>query len=320
MSIDLITVLILSLVFGILFFGADFYEHKHLKLHVSLIAGISVAYFFIIVLPEIAEKLPEYPLHLKFLEYLFVLLGFCFIHISEKLILQKVESRSQKRMRKLLKKEKILEAVEKNMEKILTEEIKKNDLDEYTLREIAQTLSTLNQQEEDMINEIEKYKIKIQNRINEDLSKFRYLTDYIYHFLVGIILVGLLLLNILDGILFFIFAWFRTIITNRSEAHIIFTDLDIYEKPEIDRKSIKKYLLASSALSGIIIGLIIKIFIDINTELLFLAFSFISGIILYIIVREVIPEKEKGEPLKFLIGMVGFIITIVLINLFISIL
>ncbi|MFX0017828.1 MAG: hypothetical protein ACFFAF_03800 [Candidatus Hermodarchaeota archaeon] len=320
MSIDLITVLILSLVFGILFFIADFYEHKHLKLHVSLIAGISVAYFFIIVLPEIAEKLPEYPLHLKFLEYLFVLLGFCFIHISEKLILQKVESRSQKRMRKLLKKEKILEAVEKNMEKILTEEIKKNDLDEYTLREIAQTLSTLNQQEEDMINEIEKYKIKIQNRINEDLSKFRYLTDYIYHFLVGIILVGLLLLNILDGILFFIFAWFRTIITNRSEAHIIFTDLDIYEKPEIDRKSIKKYLLASSALSGIIIGLIIKIFIDINTELLFLAFSFISGIILYIIVREVIPEKEKGEPLKFLIGMVGFIITIVLINLFISIL
>ncbi len=320
MSIDLITVLILSLVFGILFFIADFYEHKHLKLHVSLIAGISVAYFFIIVLPEIAEKLPEYPLHLKFLEYLFVLLGFCFIHISEKLILQKVESRSQKRMRKLLKKEKILEAVEKNMEKILTEEIKKNDLDEYTLKEIAQTLSNLNQQEEDMIKEIEKYKIKIQNRINEDLSKFRYFTDYIYHFLVGIILVGLLLLNILDGILFFIFAWFRTIITNRSEAHIIFTDLDIYEKPEIATKSIKKYLLATSTISGIVIGFIIKIFIDLNTELLFLAFSFISGVILYIIVREVIPEKEKGEPLKFLIGMIGFIIIIVTINLFISIL
>ena len=320
MSVDLITVLILSLVFGVLFFIADFYEQKHLKLHISLIAGISVAYFFIIVLPEIAEKLPEYPLHLKFLEYLFVLLGFCFIHISEKLILQKVESRSQKRMRKLLEKEKILESVEKNMEKVLTNELKKSDLDEYALRDIAQTLSTLNQQEEDMINEIEKYKIKIQNRINEDLSKFRYFTDYIYHFLVGIILVGLLLINILDGILFFIFAWFRTIITNRSEAHIIFTDLDIYEKPEIDTKSIKKYSLAASALSGIIIGLIINIFIDLNTELLFIAFSFISGIILYIIVREVIPEKEKGEPLKFLIGMIGFIIAIVIINLFISVL
>jgi zinc transporter ZupT len=320
MSVDLITVLILSLVFGVLFFIADFYEQKHLKLHVSLIAGISVAYFFIIVLPEIAEKLPKYPFHLKFLEYLFVLAGFCFIHITEKLILQKVESRSQKRMRKLLEKEKILKAVEKNMEKILTKELKKNDLDEYALREIAQTLSTLNQQEEDMIREIEKYKIKIQNRINEDLSKFRYFTDYIYHFLVGIILVGLLLIDILDGILFFIFAWFRTIITNRSEAHIIFTDLDIYEKPEIDTKSIKKYLLATSAISGIIIGLIIKIFIELNTELLFIAFSFISGIILYIIVREVMPEKEKGEPLKFLIGMIGFIIIIVIINIFISIL
>ncbi len=320
MLVDLITVLILSLVFGVLFFIADFYEQKHLKLHVSLIAGISVAYFFIIVLPEIAGNLPEYPFHLKFLEYLFVLLGFCFIHISEKLILQKVESRSQKRMRKLLEKEKILESVEKNMEKILTNELKKSDLDEYTLRDIAQTLSTLNQQEEDVINEIQKYKIKIQNHINEDLSKFRYLTDYIYHFLVGIILVGLLLINIVDGILFFIFAWFRTIITNRSEVHIIFTDLDIYEKPEIDTRSIKKYLLATSAISGILIGFIIKIFIDLNTELLFIAFSFISGIILYIIVREVIPEKEKGEPLKFLIGMIGFIIIIVILNLFISIL
>jgi len=320
MLVDLITVLILSLVFGVLFFIADFYEQKHLKLHVSLIAGISVAYFFIIVLPEIAGNLPEYPFHLKFLEYLFVLLGFCFIHISEKLILQKVESRSQKRMRKLLAKEKILESVEKNMEKILTNELKKSDLDEYTLRDIAQTLSTLNQQEEDVINEIQKYKIKIQHHINEDLSKFRYLTDYIYHFLVGIILVGLLLINIVDGILFFIFAWFRTIITNRSEVHIIFTDLDIYEKPEIDTRSIKKYLLATSAISGILIGFIIKIFIDLNTELLFIAFSFISGIILYIIVREVIPEKEKGEPLKFLIGMIGFIIVIVILNLFISIL
>ena len=320
MLVDLITVLILSLVFGVLFFIADFYEQKHLKLHVSLIAGISVAYFFIIVFPEIAGNLPEYPFHLKFLEYLFVLLGFCFIHISEKLILQKVESRSQKRMRKLLAKEKILESVEKNMEKILTNELKKSDLDEYTLRDIAQTLSTLNQQEEDVINEIQKYKIKIQHHINEDLSKFRYLTDYIYHFLVGIILVGLLLINIVDGILFFIFAWFRTIITNRSEVHIIFTDLDIYEKPEIDTRSIKKYLLATSAISGILIGFIIKIFIDLNTELLFIAFSFISGIILYIIVREVIPEKEKGEPLKFLIGMIGFIIVIVILNLFISIL
>ncbi|MHA2430553.1 MAG: hypothetical protein ACXACC_05895, partial [Promethearchaeota archaeon] len=217
-------------------------------------------------------------------------------------------------------KEKILESVEKNMEKILTNELKKSDLDEYALRDIAQTLSTLNQQEEDVIREIEKYKIKIQNHINEDLSKFRYITDYIYHFLVGIILVGLLSLNIIDGILFFIFAWFRTIITNRSEVHIIFTDLDIYERPEIDIKSIKKYLLATSAISGIIIGLITNIFIDLNTELLFIAFSFISGIILYIIVREVIPEKEKGEPLKFLIGMIGFIIAIVIINLFISIL
>ncbi|MFX1352598.1 MAG: hypothetical protein ACFFGP_01405 [Promethearchaeota archaeon] len=320
MSIALITVLILSIVFGVLFFIADFYQHRHPKWHVSLIAGISVAYFFLIVLPEISEQLPEYPWHLKILEYLFVLLGFSFVHISEKLILQKVEGRSQKRMRKLLEKERTLGLVEKNIERILTNELKKDDLDEFALRDIADTLSRLNQQGDEMNGEINRYKIKIQNRINDDLSRFRFITDYIYHFLIGIILIGLLLINIVDGILFFIFAWFRTIITNRSEAHIIFTDLDIYEKPEVNIKSIKKYLLASSAITGMIIGVILKIFIPFNTELLFIAFSFISGIILYIIVREVIPEKEKGDPLKFLGGLVGFTIIIIIINSFIQIL
>lgn len=314
MSIDLIIVSILSIIFGILFFIADFYEHKHPKWHVSLIAGISVAYFFLVVLPEISERLPEYPLHLQILEYLFVLLGFSFIHISEKLILQKVESRSQKRMRKLLSKERTLELVEKNIERILTNELKKDNIDEYALRDIAETLSTLNQQEDKMIKEIDKYKIKIQNRINEDLSKFRFITDFIYHFLIGIILIGLLSINILDGILFFLFAWFRTIITNRSEAHIIFTDLDIYEKPEIIIKPIKKYLFASSTALGIIIGFVVNIFVPLNTELLFIAFSFISGIILYVIVREVIPEKEKGDPLKFLLGLIVFTIFIIILN------
>ena len=118
MSVDLIIVSIISLSFGVLFFIADYFENKLIKTHASLIAGISVSYFFLIVLPEIAQNLPEFPFHLTIFEYLFVLIGFSFIHISEKLILQKVEVRTQKKIRKLIKKEQILEAVERNMEKI----------------------------------------------------------------------------------------------------------------------------------------------------------------------------------------------------------
>jgi len=320
MSINLIIVIILALIFGILFFIADYFENKLIQVHASLIAGISVSYFFLIVLPEIAERLPEFPFHLKLFEYLFVLIGFSFVHVSEKLILQKVEIKTQRKMRKLLKKEKILESVERNMEKILTKELIHENQDEIALKEIARTLSELNQQEEEMKLEINNYKIKIQNKINKELTNFRTITDYIYHFLVGIILIGLLRIELIGAILFFIYAFFRTVVTKRSEAHLIFTDLEIYEEQKLEQKSIIKYLSCGSALTGIIIGLIINTFFPVNLELLFIFYSFISGVILYVIVREVIPEKEKGNPLKFLIGLVGFAVIIIIINIFTSVL
>lgn len=320
MTENLIIVLVLSFTFGIFFFIADYYEHKIIQLHASFIAGISVAYFFLIVLPEIAQRLPEAPFDLRLFEYLFVLVGFTFVHITEKFILQKVESKTQKKMRKLLQKEKILEGVERNMEKILTEELRHENLDEIALKDIAQTLSSLNDQEEAMNIEINKYKIKIQNRINKELRRFRFFTDYIYHFLVGIILIGLLRIELVGGILFFIYAFLRTVITKRSEAHLIFTDLEIYEEVKYDERITIKCILGASSLTGIIIGLIINSIFLPNLELLFIFYSFISGVILYVIVREVIPEKEKGDPLKFLIGLVGFAVVIIIINIFTNVL
>lgn len=133
MTVDLIIVLILSLVFGVFFFIADYFEEKLPQLHVSYIAGISVTYFFLIVLPEIAERLPHFPFNLRSFEYLFVFIGFVFIHITEKLILQNVETRTQKKMRKLMKKEKFVEVVEHKMEKILRKELKNENLDKIAI-------------------------------------------------------------------------------------------------------------------------------------------------------------------------------------------
>ncbi|MHA2180822.1 MAG: hypothetical protein ACXAAH_05300 [Promethearchaeota archaeon] len=320
MAVNFILVLILALVFGSFFFIADYFEHKFIKLHVSFIAGISVVYFFLIVLPEISERLPEFPFNLKVFEYLFVLIGFVFVHIVEKLILQKVESGTQKKMRKLLVKEKTLEDVEHNMERILTRELKHDKLDEEALKDIAQTLTVLNDQEEEMKSEINRYKIKIQDHINLDLHKFRLITDYVYHFLVGIILVGLLSIETITGILFFIYAFFRALVSKRSERHIIFTDLDIYEESEHEHQPIVKIFISTAAFTGILIGLFMNFLIPISLELLFIFYSFISGIILYVIVREVIPEKEKGNPIKFLIGLVGFTLVIIIINFFTNVL
>ncbi|MBY8990775.1 MAG: hypothetical protein KGD58_08485 [Candidatus Lokiarchaeota archaeon] len=320
MAYHVVIAVILALVFGSLFFITDYFENRFIKLHASFIAGISVVYFFLIVLPEISERLPEFPFELTLFEFLFVLIGFTFIHLTEKFNLQKVEAGTQKKMRKLIIKEKTLEVVEHNMEMILTRELNHKEIDEAALRDIARTLSELNVQEEEMKIAINKYKTKIQNHMNENLKKFRFITDYIYHFLVGIILVGLLIIELVPGILFFFYAFFRTLVSKRSERHIIFTDLEIYEEIRYEKGSIMKYILGTSAITGILVGILINAFLPENLEMLFIFYSIISGVILYVIVREVIPEKEKGDPIKFIIGMIGFTIIIVIINIFTNVL
>ncbi len=320
MTISFAILAVISIIFGVLFFIVAFYERKHPKLDISLIAGISIAYFFLVLLPEIAENIPQFPLDLKIFEYLFVVIGFVFVHVSEKLILQKVESKSQKRMRKLIAKEKTLEEVERNIEKILTRELEQEDLDTIALKDIAQTISALNEQGQEFKTEINRYKSKIQNHINEELAKLRFFTNFTYHFLVGIIVVGLLAMNLITGILFFLYAWFRAIITNRSESHLIFTDLEIYETFNLEENLTRKYILAFANLIGILFGIGLDLILFEYTEMFYVLYSFVSGVILYTIVREVIPEKEKGKPLYFLIGFVGFTVVIFIINIFTSLL
>jgi len=315
MSINFTFIATISLVFAVLFFVVDFYERKHPKLNISLIAGISISYFFLVLLPEIAENIPVFPFELTIFEYLFVLIGFVFVHTSEKLILQKVESKSQRRMRKLIEKEKIVADVEENIENILTRELEKEEFDPEALKDIAQTIADLHNQGKGFNEEINQYKAKIQTHINEDLGNLRFFTNFSYHLLVGIIVVGLLAFDIISGILFFLFAWFRAIITNRSEKHIIFTDLEIYEINDVEENTTRKYILALSNFIGVVFGLILDLLAFEFTETFYILFSFTSGVILYTIVREVIPEKEKGQPIYFLIGFVGFTLVIFVINI-----
>ncbi|MBY9017233.1 MAG: hypothetical protein KGD66_00230 [Candidatus Lokiarchaeota archaeon] len=321
---DFLTTVIISIVLAVLFFISEFFNKKHPRIHISFIGGISVAYFFLVVLPEISENFPENPFNSVIFEYLFVVLGFVFVHTSEKLILQKVESKSQRRMRKLIEKEKILEEVKRNMEHVLTNQINNEDLDEFALKDIAQTLSELNEKESEFQNEINKYKLKIQVHISEDLRKLRFFTNFAYHLLVGIIIVGILNDNlipnpIIPGILFFFFAWFRTIISHRSEAHIIFSDLDICEIKEVTPKLVKRYLISCAVPIGVLIGLLFEVIYPIDLEILYVLYSFISGVIMYTIFREVIPEKEKGNPIYFLTGFLGYTLIIIILNIYSSV-
>jgi len=318
MPINFIFIAVVSLIFGALFFIVDFYQRELPKIHISLIAGISISYFFLVILPEIAENIPVFPFELTVFEYLFVLIGFVFVHSSEKLILQRVDSKSQRRMRKLIEKEKKVEYIEDDIGDLLSKEIKKEGLDAIALEDMAKTLADLHWKSEKYKLRIDRYKAKIQYHINEDLSNLHFFTEFSYHLLIGIIVVELLAINLIGGILFFLFAWFKAVITNRTERHPIFTDLEIYKTDDSEDKLTRKYIQALSNLLGVLIGLVLDFIHFEYTALFYIFYSFISGVILYTIVREVLPEKEKGKPLYFVIGFVGFTLVIFVINIFTS--
>ncbi|MGV9142249.1 MAG: hypothetical protein ACOC1X_04860, partial [Promethearchaeota archaeon] len=89
---------------------------------------------------------------------------------------------------------------------------------------------------------------------------------------------------------------------------------------EYEQCRIKRFLLSFAALIGVILGLIYELFFSpFNLEMIFVLFSFISGVILYTIVREIIPEKEKGKPLYFLMGVGAFTVFVLILNYFTSI-
>lgn len=304
---------ILALIGGIILVLIDNFHHV-IRIHESLIAGISISYFFLVVLPEVSEGLPEYPLQLTNFEYLFVLLGFVVVHLSEKVILQKVEDKSQKRMRELIKMERNVEIVEHNLAKMISEELEKDRFDEAVLKELAKTTVRLNREETTIFEEVIQQKAKITHHINKDLDELRWITQFIYHFLIGVLLLSLLRIDYFSGGLFFLFASFMALITNRSKKMVIFSDLDIeVEYHEMPKKY--RLPLSGSALIGVIVALLLELWIPINLEIIYLIFSFVSGVILYTIIRKEFPEKEKGKPLLFLIGVISFALFVLIFNI-----
>jgi hypothetical protein len=321
MLIENTFLVIVSLILGATFFIVEYFGDKIPNLPtipVSIVGGISVTYFFLVLLPEIAKNLPEPPLDLTLFEYLFVLIGFTFIHVSEKLILQRVDSKTQDEVRKLIHKERDLELVEDKIETYLNMELSQEKVDENALRELSTVITDLHQKKISFESEIESKKNIIHDHMNEEFEKFKFATNFLYHFLIGLILLNLIVVNWVYAILFYFFAFFRAIISTdmSPQKYQMFTDLDIeldYKEPKLN-----KIILASSALLGMFFDLVFDFIYPINLEILYILFSFIAGVILYTIVREILPQKEKGNPLFFLLSVIGFTILVVIINYFVS--
>ncbi len=305
----------ITIVFGVLFIIQELY-HEKFRIDYSLVAGISIAYFFLVMLPEVISGLPEFPSHLEDFKYLFPLLGFVTIHLLDKLILQRVENVNQKKIRHYLKNTEDLEVVEDRLSNMVDDEIHKGDFDFDALLEISNTHRALQDQKVEIKNKSIELEKKIIYHVRKDMDEMRDIVEFLYHVIVGIVLIYFMIYNIISGILFFSVSFLMAIITGSpiKYDHQLFTDLNInpqiYKDVEIIKSKKRRLLLGISVLLGILIGLITEIVHEINLEALYMIFAFIAGVLLYIIIHETIPEKELGKPKLFLIGFVVFVLFI----------
>jgi len=239
------------------------------------------------------------------LPFLLILTGFVFVHFSEKWILQRVEIRTREKIIDLKKIEARLEKEEDNIRDYIGTEIIKEDWENLaTLKRLAQIAAEKHHKEIELQHQEQNLKKKLSEHLYKDLDTIHAGTNFVYHFLIGLIIVSLAMLEIVPAILFFIFAFFKAEVSNITNRHVEIEGMVFHVG--LGQSKLKKVIFTTSVLFGIIAGLVIELFYRIPEIITLFLLAFISGTILYITIREVIPEKGEGKPLYFLVGVVVF--------------
>ncbi len=305
-----------SLVLGIIFFLLDYSSEGRCfkcnkgrlnEIILSLIAGVSVTYFFLELLPRItADPSEPWPLAwFEMLPFLLILTGFVFIHFSEKWILQRVEHKTREKLIDLKKIETRLEKEEDNIRDYIGTEIIKEDWENLaTLKRLAEIAAKKHHKEIELQHQEQALKKKLSEHLYKDLDAIHAGSNFVYHFLIGLIIVSLAMMEIIPAILFFIFAFFKAEVSNITNRHVEIEGLVFHVG--LGQSKLRKVIFTASILFGIITGLIIELFYQIPDMITLFLLAFISGTILYITIREVIPEKGEGKPLYFLVGVILF--------------
>lgn len=140
-------------------------------------------------------------------------------------------------------------------------------------------------------------------KIKKELKWMHSVTFFIYHFVIGMVLIDLLSMDIKDGVLFFApLLIFSTISTmSLKEIHVL------------ARKSgIVKLLLSASSF----LGIVFTIFVSIPPIVFDVALGVIVGTMLHLILMDAIPKEREGEPAYFVLGVVLYTILITLTWIF----
>jgi zinc transporter ZupT len=138
------------------------------------------------------------------------------------------------------------------------------------------------------------YKHANREKLAKELKEVHSISFFCYYFIVGIVLCNKIQINLLEGSLFLIPIALHAALSTASLSQI---------HGDIRESRWAKITLSLSSLLGVIFVQLVPIPNILDNILV----SIIAGILLYIIVKEFLPDKEKGQPLFFALGIILFI-------------
>jgi len=145
---------------------------------------------------------------------------------------------------------------------------------------------------------------QVQQQHQSDLTRIHLGGQFLYHFIVGILIVTFTQRSIIDGFLLLVPVTLHSGLSNLSSRGIHNFDM---KSRRIFKNRVKRVFYSLSPFYGAIVAFVIPF----SGKLVAILTSFIAGILLYIVIREEIPPDRKGNPRLFLIGAVLYALFII---------
>lgn len=130
-------------------------------------------------------------------------------------------------------------------------------------------------------------------------DELHFLVLFIYHFVIGAVLIGLLETDLKSGLFFLPPLMMFSTIGNWSLHHAYLQQIP-YRRMFLASSTVLGALFAKSSLSSPLIEAVMV--------------NFAAGILLFIVVRESIPSPKQGKPITFVAGIVLYTLMLFLLK------
>jgi zinc transporter ZupT len=137
------------------------------------------------------------------------------------------------------------------------------------------------------------YKHAERDKLMRELKEIHSVSFFVYYFTVGIVLEGFMRISLLDGTLFAVPVGLHAALSSASLSEI---------HGEVRESLLVKIVLSLSTIVGVAFAAVVGVHGLARNILV----SLIAGVMLYIIVKEFLPERERGQPVFLVVGLVLF--------------